>query len=395
MRGNSNHLFPTRNSPFAARLAVALGVVSVTLLVQPVSSQVPAPSKHLLIQNTQPAASELRAQISEKLSGWLKQYSVPSASIAYIADGKLAWTVVAGEQSPGVPATDRTLYNIASLTKPIVAETILRMASANKLQLDEPIYPYWIDPDVKDNPWNKLLTPRLCLSHQAGFANWRRMSNGVLTFKFEPGTRTSYSGEGYFYVARFAQNKTKELFDTLAQQYVLNPIGMKDTAFTTQDWFTGRLAQPYTGNAFQSPVLTSTWNAADLVETTVTDYARFVISVMRKDGLNPEVAAQRLVMTRDWTTPDSRKQVCAHEKPDTPCQISAGMGLGWQIIVHNGLTIVDHSGSDSGVHTQAFFVPSKHVGAVIFTNGDNGDDVIGEIVRVLSPDPVYAATVSH
>jgi CubicO group peptidase (beta-lactamase class C family) len=53
-------------------------------------------------------------------------------------------TVVAGEQSPGVPATDRTLYSIASLTKPIVAETILRLASQNKLQLDESIYPYWV-----------------------------------------------------------------------------------------------------------------------------------------------------------------------------------------------------------------------------------------------------------
>ena len=96
---------------------------------------------------------------------------------------------------PRCSATDKTLYNIASLTKPIVAETILRLASQNKLQLDESIYPYWVDPDIKDNPWNKLLTPRLCLSHQTGFANWRRMTNNVLTFKFQPGTQSSYSGK--------------------------------------------------------------------------------------------------------------------------------------------------------------------------------------------------------
>jgi hypothetical protein len=56
---------------------------------------------------------------------------------------------------------------------------------------------------------------------------------------------------------------------------------------------------------------------------------------------------------------------------------------------------VEHSGSDSGAHAQVFFVPYKHVGAVIFTNGENGYKVIGEIVRVLYPDPVYAKTVSN
>jgi CubicO group peptidase (beta-lactamase class C family) len=352
-------------------------------------------STRLLAQPEQPTPDELRAKISQDVPGWLKQYNVPSASVAYIANGRLAWTVVAGEQSPGVPATDKTLYNIASLTKPIVAETILRLASQNKLQLDEFIYPYWVDPDIKNNPWNKLLTPRLCLSHQTGFANWRRMTNGILTFKFQPGTQSSYSGEGFFYVARFAQNKAGQPFDRLAQNYVLGPLGMKDTSFIVQDWFNGRLAQPYTNSVFLPPALTSTWNAADLVETTITDYARFVASVMRNDGLSPAIAAERLVMTRDWTSEDAREQVCTHETPGTACHISAGMGLGWQIIVHNGVTIVDHSGSDTGVNTHAFFVPSKHVGAVIFTNGENGSKVIGEIVHVLSPDPVYAATVSH
>ena len=352
-------------------------------------------STRLFAQPEQPTPAELRTKISQELPGWLKQYNVPSASVAYISNGTLAWTVVTGQQSPGVAATDKTLYNIASLTKPIVAETILRLASQSKLQLDEPIYPYWVDPDIKNNPWNKLLTPRLCLSHQTGFANWRRMTNGTLTFKFQPGTGSSYSGEGYFYVARFAQNKTGLPFDRLAQDYVFGPLGMKDTSFTTKDWFNGRLAQPYANGAFAPPALTSTWNAADLVETTITDYAHFVASVMHNEGLIPAIAAGRLVMTRDWTSEDARDQICTHEMPGTPCHISAGMGLGWQIIVHNGVTIVDHSGSDMGVNTHAFFIPSKHVGAVIFTNGDNGSKVIGEIVHVLSLDPVYAATVSH
>jgi CubicO group peptidase (beta-lactamase class C family) len=285
-------------------------------------------STRLLAQPDQPTAAALRAKISHDLPGWLKQYNVPGASVTYVATGRLAWTVVAGEQSPGVPATEKTLYNIASLTKPIVAETILRLASQNKLQLDEPIYPYWVDPDIKNNPWNKLPTPRLCLSHQTGFANWRRMTGGTLTFRFQPGTQSSYSGEGYFYVARFAQNKTGVPFDRPAENYVLSPLRMKDTSFTAKEWFNGRLAQPYADGAFAPPTLTSTWNAADLVETTITDYAHFVAGVMRNEGLRSTIAAECLVMTRDWTSEDAREQVCTHETPRTACHVSAGMGLG-------------------------------------------------------------------
>ncbi|SEG65550.1 CubicO group peptidase, beta-lactamase class C family [Bryocella elongata] len=355
---------------------------------------------HSVAQSASPSAGDLRTQLQQRLPEWLKANNVPSAAVAYIADGKVAWTVVSGEQSPGIPATGQTLYNIASLTKPITAETILRLASKNQLTLDEPISPYWVDPDIKDNPWTKELTPRLCLTHQTGFANWRRMTNKVLTFKFEPGTQTGYSGEGYFYVARFTQNKLQKPFDQLAQENVFGPIGMKDTAYTTQPWFTGRIAAPYghlpSGqDGYFEPQLTSTWNAADLVRTTVGDYAKFVVSVMHNDGVTPELAKQRLTMSRNWVPAKDSEALCKLEASNTPCHFSAGMGLGWQVFDHNGVTIVDHSGSDSGFHTLAFFVPGKQIGAVIFTNGDNGPKVIGEIVRVLYPDPLYDETTAH
>ena len=133
--------------------------------------------------------SRLEQELDRSVGQWLKKFDVPSGGVAYIENGKLAWTAVYGDQSPGVPATEKTLYNVASLTKPISAELILRLVSAGKMSLDEPISAYWIDPDVKDNPWHKLLTARLCLSHQTGFPNWRVQTNNVLTFQWEPGTR--------------------------------------------------------------------------------------------------------------------------------------------------------------------------------------------------------------
>jgi CubicO group peptidase (beta-lactamase class C family) len=165
----------------------------------------------VLAQNLAPVstAGELKHQLDQQVPAWLKEFHVTSVSVAYIENGKTAWSAYYGDQVPGgPPANEKTLYNVASLTKPITAEVILRLASEQKLSLDEPIAPYWTDPDIKDNPWSKLLTPRICLSHQTGFTNWRYQTKGVLTFQWEPGTKTGYSGEGFDYAARFAEKKT-------------------------------------------------------------------------------------------------------------------------------------------------------------------------------------------
>ena len=86
-----------------------------------------------------------------------------------------------GEAAPGMPASNATLYNIASMSKPISAEVILRLAAVNKLSLDEPMHAYWVDPDLAADPRAKLLTTRMALDHQTGFANWRRETGGKLT----------------------------------------------------------------------------------------------------------------------------------------------------------------------------------------------------------------------
>jgi len=57
----------------------------------------------------------------------------------------------------------------------------LKLVSQGKLSLDEPLYKYWTDPDIASDPGNKKITPRLILSHQTGFANWRWMNGGKKT----------------------------------------------------------------------------------------------------------------------------------------------------------------------------------------------------------------------
>jgi CubicO group peptidase (beta-lactamase class C family) len=333
--------------------------------------------------------SVAQRRLDEKVPIWIKAFNVTGIAIAYIENGKLAWTAFYGEQIPGgPPANEKTLYNVASLTKPISAEIILRLASDGKLSLDEPMYSYWTDSDLKDNAWAKLLTPRLCLSHQTGFANWRRETNNVLTIQWEPGTQTSYSGEGYNYVARFAEKKTGRSFEDLAQRYVFDPIGMKDTSYTPKDWWHERQAKPVeSGSRTQ-------WFAADLLRTTVGEYAKFMISVMHNQGLTKEIAAERLRITRDVLSSAGKSVICEDARDPARCEVTYGFGLGWRVVKLDGETIVDHTGSDADVKTLAFFLPQRQTGVVIFTDGpDVGHQAIDRIVRVLYPNQLYVATL--
>ena len=335
-----------------------------------------------------------RANIDAHATEWLRDSDVPSLAVAYIEGGKVAWTAVYGEQSPGVAATGRTLYNMASLTKPITAETVLRLASAGKLALDESMSPFWVDPDIKDDPWSKLLTPRLCLSHQTGFANWRRMTGGVLKIRWKPGTQTGYSGEGYNYVGRFTERKLARPFDALAEEMVFDAIGMKETSYTTKDWYSGRLAVPHGPKGEQTvDPIAATWNGADLLRTTIGDYAKFVVSVMHEEGLNGAIAAEQATITRDIVKPEDLEKACREAGEEGHCTVTAGMGLGWEVETVNGVTIMDHDGSDWGVRTLALFVPSQGMGVVVFTNGENGMQVIRKVVEVLYPNRLFIATM--
>ena len=335
------------------------------------------------------AKSAMQHHLDERMPVWLKVFHVTGVGVAYIDNGKLAWTAFYGDQVPGgPPAGDKTLYSIASLTKPITAEILLRLASAGKLSLDEPLSPYWSDPDLKDNPWTKLLTARLCLTHQTGFPNWRYLTGNVLRFLWQPGTRFGYSGEGFDYVAHFAEKKTGVPFEELAERYVLAPIGMNDTSYTPRPWWNGRQAKPVELEP------RTKWSAADLLRTTVEDYAKFVISVMDNERLSQAIAAERLQISRNQVTPELESVYCELARDPDHCTVSIGFGLGWRIVKINGTTIVDHTGADSDVKTFAFFIPEKQTGAVIFTNGpDVGHEIIDEVLGTLYPDRLYDATL--
>lgn len=325
---------------------------------------------------------------------WLARDGVPSIAVAYVAGDSVRWTRVYGEQAPGVPATRRTLYNVASLTKPVFAELVLRLAADQRLSLDEPMAPTWVDPDIATDPRHRALTPRLVLSHRTGFANWRRATGGVLRFQADPGSAYGYSGEGYEYLARFVERRTDAPLDSLARRYLFRPFGMRDAAFMPQPWFEGRVARPSTSRGtFGEPAFSARGNAADMLYATADDYARFLVATMRRGALPPAYARQR----DSVHVPDPGTIADCKPRARVRCPDVAGPGLGWAVMrfaADSGRpaeTVLWHTGSDEGMRAMVVYLPARRQGAVMLANGDNGFQTMIDVGRLLFAESAFSA----
>ncbi len=320
----------------------------------------------------------------------LARYRVPAAAVAYIRDGRIVLTRVYGERRRGEAAKADTLFNIASLSKPITAEVLLRLASANQLDLDARMHPDWVDPDLANDPRARQLTVRMALQHRTGLPNWRAHTGNVLSFVAEPGTMFRYSGEGYTYAGRYAERRTGKKFEDLAQRLVLGPAGMPDTSYTIRESFKTRAAYPHdTQGRELTPHLRLDFSGACCVHTTIGDYARFVRSVMEGQGLTPAVADQRFALPTD-----QRHEMCGNEGiaiADCPTQI--GMALGWMIFRYPNETVITHTGVNDGERSAVFLVPERKMGVVILTNGANGAKLIRDITAAAYDNPKYLRIV--
>lgn len=327
----------------------------------------------------------VRRALDAAVPAALARHKVPALSLALIRDGSVDMVAAWGTQGEGQPATTASLFNVASLTKPITADVALRLASAGRIDLDEAMAAHWLDPDIKAHPWRDRLTARLALSHQTGFANWRRETGGQLRFRFAPGTGYGYSGEGYEYVGKFMEAKTGERLDALAGQLVFTPLAMASTSHTGQAWFAGRIAAPSRDGRPLPPVITREPLASDDLYTTAADYAAFLASLISSEAISPELARQRATIHADQT-----REMCNRRQPAT-CPTRAGFGLGWQVLDFAGTRFLMHTGNDRGEFTFAYWSPDTREGGVILTNSNLGGLAIIDALPALGFDPRFAA----
>lgn len=296
-----------------------------------------------------------------ELEKWIKENNIPILGLGIINNGVLSQVEVFGDLQSNKKAPYNTIFNVASLTKPITAVVALKLVSQGKWDLDEPLEKYWMDPDLKNDTRTKLLTTRLVLSHQTGFPNWR---DGKLAFKFTPGTQYQYSGEGFEYLRKALVSKFKKSLNELAAELIFEPLQMHDTNYVWgKNIDESRVALGFDkeGKAYKT-YKPKNENAADDVHTTLKDYGTFLTSVLAGKDLSNDVFQQ--MQTNQVASINGKHFGLGFEKYD----------------FKDGNYALSHGGTDKGVQTIFFIFPKTKQGVLIFTNVDDGYKVFEKIL---------------
>jgi CubicO group peptidase (beta-lactamase class C family) len=330
-----------------------------------------------------------------KLADRMAALHVPGVSIAVIHDGKVEWARGFGVKSiGGEPVTPDTLFQAASISKPVAAMAVLRLVQAGKLSLDTDVNQYLKSWKLPANAFTERakVTIRELLTHTAGLTvhgfagyasdaplptlvqvlNGEKPANSApIRVNTEPGTIWRYSGGGYVIAQQLLQDVTGEPFPKLMHDSVLTPIGMAKSTYE-QPLPKNRLAEvalPYRGDGQPVPGGPHVYPemAPAGLWTTPSDLARYAIEVQKSlSGAGKPGASNRVLsaaMVRQMLTPGLNHQ-------------GLGPGLGGSA-KHPFFT---HGGANEGYRCNLVAYENGD-GAVIMTNGDSGGQVAAELLR--------------
>ncbi|CAJ1587521.1 serine hydrolase domain-containing protein [[Mycobacterium] wendilense] len=153
-----------------------------------------------------------------------------------------------GSPSPAEPMTEDTIFDLASLTKPLTTATaILRLHEDGLVRLDEPVQTYLPDFNPDRDPRRARVTLRMLLTHTSGIAGdlsldgpWgldrpdkaegirRALAAQVVS---EPGERFHYSDIGFILLGALLEKITGEPEDVHVEKAIFDPLGMSDSYY--------------------------------------------------------------------------------------------------------------------------------------------------------------------
>jgi hypothetical protein len=195
---------------------------------------------------------------------------------------------------------------------------------------------------------------------------------------YAPGERFSYSGEGFEYLQHAVERVTGQTLDAVMQRLVFGPLGMPDSRYSWDARFEGRKATGHDEvGAPKTAVRPAIANAAATLETTASDYARFVIALLDGTGLSP---AMRAEMLEPQVRVDEGCSNCVSKKPTGRLSTEIAWGLGVGLEETDGRRFFWHWGDNgSGFHAFVLAEPAVKSGVVIFTNSLGGHGIIPDI----------------
>ena len=284
----------------------------------------------------------------------------------------------------------------ASFSKMVFAYIVMQLVQDKIIDLDKPLVTYLPKSlpdykfdskykgyqDLKDDERYKKITARMCLMHTTGFPNWRWFEpDQKLKIKSDPGTRYSYSGEGIYLLQFVLEQITGENLETIAQERVFQPLGMKSTSYVWQNSFDTNICYGHNekGEPYELKKRNEA-NAAGSMTTTLNDFTKFYTALINHKNLTKKSFDE---MTSTQVRIKSKAQFGPRAIIDSAdndnIQLSYGLGVG---VFHTPYgRAFFKEGHDDGWGHYSICYPDKKIAIVIMTNNDNGESIFKELLE--------------
>lgn len=328
------------------------------------------------------------------LAGQMRTLHVPGVSVAVIYHGRIDWAQGYGvTRVGGRPVNTRTLFQAASISKPVTGFMVLRLAAEHRLDLDADVNGYlegWKVPASRFMR-RRLISLRGLLTHTAGMSvhgfagylpgaqiptlpqilNGRGPANSApIILDAVPGSQWSYSGGGYVIIRNVLQDVSHTSFPRLARELVFDPLGMSHSTFAQPlpTRAMNNAASPYgsNGQALVGGPHIYPELAPDGLWSTPSDLARFALEIAASYNGRPKSLLSRA---------ESREML----EPGGLANWGLGVGVGGT----SQNAYFWHSGSNAGYQSM-LFAYDRGDGAVVMTNSDSGERLIAKLVRTIA-----------
>jgi CubicO group peptidase (beta-lactamase class C family) len=343
-----------------------------------------------------------------KLAERMKHYQVPGLSVAVINGGKIEWARGYGvvEAGGARAVTPETLFQAASISKPVAAMAALRLVEEGRLSLDEGVNGRLVSWKVPENEFTKekKVTLRRILSHSAGLTvhgfrgyavgekvptlldvlEGRKPANSrPIQVDVVPGSLSRYSGGGYCVLQQMVEDVLKKPFAETMERTVLSRLGMRQSTYR-QPLPRGLADRAATGHRKDGQPIPAKWYtypemAAAGLWTTPSDLARFAIELERSyAGRSNRVLSKEMI-----------RQMLSRQM--------GGSGLGIGVDGEGPSVRFSHGGANEGFRCFLVAYRDSGRGAVVMTNGDGGGELGMEIIRAIAEEyewPDYRTTTT-
>ena len=337
-------------------------------------------------------SAEKQRQIEAAVSGFMSSTHVPGVSVAVVENGEYEWASGFGfaDLENNVPASEHTLFRLASISKPLTAVGAMELWERGKLDLDAPIQKYCPTFPEKSKP----ITTRELMGHLGGIRHYKSESQddpeigntrhfdnpiqgGIDFFKndplvAEPGSHFHYSTQGYTLVGCAIEGASGKKYTDFMRENVFVPAGMSQTQaddrFKMIPYRTRFYSKTKDGAVENSDFLDSSYKIpGGGWLSSAEDMAQFEVAVLSGKLL------KRFTLDQMWTP----------LKPSDGSKDTYGLGFG--VGEKDGIRFVGHDGGQQGTSTSFQIAPDQRAGVVVLTNMDELDpnELAKEILRIL------------